>query len=312
VRDEDARSWQGRPGAVAAVIALVFLAPAVTAAPIDVIRACAAGASATVTGVDKLAAACPDLEGAITSTGLDRILAAGWRERLSTAQLRDLVEIAARYQGANARVLPDTRSLDGILRGLKPPAPKAESWWGSFKEWWQDWLARSDSALAKWLREMSGHVGISQGVLTVVAYCLAAIIAVVVLIVGLREFRLWGQRRKQSSTEKKAAPPAANLGAALIVPDQPNSAEERLSRVLRALVMRLLETGRLSAERSLTHRELASRSRFDDEAQRGAFAGVATVAEALVYGPRGAAQSAIPQAIERGESLLAQLQPAAQ
>lgn len=279
------------------------------AAPVDVIEACARSASPVLTGIDKLASACPDLESAITSTGLDRLLAPGWRERLSTAHLHDLVRIADRYAAENARVAPGTESLGAVLRGLKTVAPAEKSWWESLKEWLRDWLARSDSAFAKWLRDMAGRVNVSQGALTIVAYFLAAIIGVVALILGIREFQTWMERRKIGAGDVQPHGRPGKLAASLAEPDQPNSDEARLSRVLRALVLRLLETGRLSAERSLTHRELVSRSRFDDDGQRGDFAGVTAVAEALVYGPRGAVQSAIPQAIQRGESLLAQIQP---
>jgi hypothetical protein len=286
-----------------------MLASAATAAPVDVIKECASNASATLTGLDKLAGVCPDLESAITSTGLDRLLAPGWRERLSAAQLHDLAVITDRYAATNLRAVPGTESLGAILRGLKPAAPADKSWWESFKEWWRDWLARSDSALAKWLRDMSGRVHVSQGTLAILAYCLAAIIGVLVLILGFREFQIWNERRKVASGHRRPERQAGNPAVVLAAPDQPNSDEERLGRVLRALVVRLLETGRLNAERSLTHRELVSRSRFDEDGQRGDFAGVAAVAEALVYGPRGAVQSALPRAIERGESLLARIQP---
>jgi hypothetical protein len=296
--------------AAASLVAVGMLPTAAIAAPVDVIEACASSASPTLTGIDKFAAVCPDLESAITSTGLDRLLPRGWRERLSTAQLHDLVGIVDRYAAANARATPSTESLGAVLRGLKAAAaPPDKSWWESLKEWLRDWLARSDSAFAKLLRDMAGRVNVSQGALTIVAYCLAAIIGIVALILGIREFQTWAARRKVASGDELPDGQPGKLAATLAEPDQPNSDEVRLSRVLRALVMRLLETGRLSAERSLTHRELVSRSRFDQDGQRGDFAGVTAVAEALVYGPRGAVQSAIPQAIERGESLLAQIQP---
>jgi hypothetical protein len=295
--------------AVAALAASGLLATAGIAAPVEVIEACARSASPALTGIEKLASVCPDLESAVTSTGLDRLLAPGWRERLNTAQLHDLVGIADRYAAANARAAPGTKSLGAVLRGLKTVAQPDKSWWESLKEWLRDWLARSDSAFAKWLRDMAGRVNVSQGALRIVAYCLAAMIGVVALILGVREFQTWMERRKVASGDERRHGQPGKPAATLAEPEQPNSDELRLSRVLRALVMRLLETGRLSAERSLTHRELVSRRRFDEDGQRGDFAGVAAVAEALVYGPRGAVQSAIPQAIERGESLLAQIQP---
>jgi hypothetical protein len=300
--------YRGWWAAVAIMMALGFWAMAGVAAPADVIAACASSAPAAAAGIEKLAAACPELESAIVSAGLDRMLPSGWRERLNSAQLQDLADIAQRYAGAAVRPAPGTASVGEILRGLKPATGAEKSWWQLIKDWFDDWVSKSDSALAKWLREFSGRVNVSPQLIAVIAYCLLALIVLAVSILALREMGLWRERRELTRGSKRAAQ-VGSLAASLPVPEQPNSAEQRLSRVLHALVLRLLETGRLSAERSLTHRELARRSRFDDEAQRGAFAGVTQVAEALVYGPRGAAQSAIPQAIERGEALLAQIQP---
>jgi hypothetical protein len=73
------------------------------------------------------------------------------------------------------------------------------------------------------------------------------------------------------------------------------------------LVERLLQTGRLRAERSLTHRELVSRSTFDDESQRAAFAAVAGTAESILYGPRPAQADELRQVLRQGEVLLAQM-----
>jgi hypothetical protein len=308
VRTVGSRLRQRGSWAAVAIFALAFWARAGVAAPADVIAACASSAASTLAGIDKLTAVCPELEGAIASTGLDRVLPSGWRERLNTAQLQDLAEIARRYSRATVRPAPPTDSVGGILRGLNSAAATEKSWWQSFKDWWNDWVERSDSALAKWLRELSGRAAVSPRLMAIIAYSLAAVIAIGALILVLRETRLWMERREVTRSPRRKAQ-VGNLAAALAGPEQPNTAEERLGRVLRALVLRLLETGRLSAERSLTHRELVSRSRFDGDAERSAFAGVTRVAEALVYGPRGAAQSAIPQAIERGEALLAQIQP---
>jgi hypothetical protein len=59
---------------------------------------------------------------------------------------------------------------------------------------------------------------------------------------------------------------------------------ERPSILLQMLVATLVKTGRLQAERSLTHRELTARARFDDSSQRESFGRVAQLAERVVYG----------------------------
>jgi hypothetical protein len=280
------------------------------AAPADVLEDCTKSATSTLVGLDALSKVCPELPAAITSLGIDRVLRDDWREHLTVAQLRDLTALAHRYASANSHVAPRTQALSDVLRGLKSQNSDAKSWWDRVKEWWHDWLARSDSALAKWLREISNHVSVSQGVLRMLAYGLTAAITLVALILGARECRSW-LRRRHAQRRDFIAPTDPEQGAAQWhAPATSSSAEEQLSRLLRALVLQLLATGRLKADRSLTHRELQLRSQLDDEEQRSAFECVTHVAEALMYGPRGSAQGAIPEAIERGAALLARLQPA--
>ena len=281
------------------------------AAPADVLQACATSASSTLVGLDALSKVCPELPGAITSLGIDRVLRDDWREQLTVAQLRDLTAIAHRYASAASRIAPRTQSLTDVLRGLKSRMPRLKSWWDRARDWWHDWLARSDSAFAKWLREISDHVSVSQGLLRTLAYGLTAAIVLIALMLGAREFRSWLARRREQQARFTAPTDAEARVAHLHAPAAASSAEEHLSRLLRALVLRLLATGRLRSDRSLTHRELALQSQLDDAEQRAAFTRVTQVAEALLYGPRGSVQSEIPEAIERGEALLARLQPAA-
>jgi hypothetical protein len=281
------------------------------AAPADVLKACITTASSTLVGLDALSEVCPELPGAITSLGIDRVLPDRWREHLTVAQLRDLTAITDRYAAAHSRIAPRPQSLTDVLRGLKSPNADAKSWWDRVKEWWHDWLARSDSAFAKWLREISEKVSVSQALLRTLAYGLTAAIALIALILGARELRSWIRRRHEQRTRFTAPTDAEEAVAHLHAPAAASSAEEHLSRLLRALVLRLLATGRLHADRSLTHRELQLQSHLDDEEQRAAFTRVTHVAEAVLYGPRGSVQGEIPEAIERGEALLARLQPAA-
>jgi hypothetical protein len=298
---------------VAALLVLWGFSPSLTvAAPVDVLNDCTSTASPDLVSLDALSKVCPDLPAAITSLGIDRELRDGWREKLTVAQLRDLTAITERYAPAHSRMAPNVQSLGNVLRGLKSADPDAKSWWGRVKEWWHDWLAQSDSALAKWLRELSDHLSVSQGVLRALAYGLAAAIALMALIMGVREYQAWIRRRREPRVGFVAPSEAEQLVAQLHTPAMPSSAEEQLGRLLRALVLRLLATGRLKADRSLTHRELELKSTLDDDEQRGTLRVVTRVAEALLYGPRGCVQGEIPKAIERGEALLAQLQPTPQ
>ena len=297
----------------AACIALLFgllAAGAVAAAPLDVIRDCAESAQPGLQGIDELSSVCPDLESALVSLGLDRTLYDGWREHLAAPQLRDLAALVPHFQARKLLASPSTGSLAGVLSALNHrdgSAPKG--WWDTFKQWWQNWMARSDSAVAKWLRQLSEHIDVSPKLVQGIAFVVAAAVLAMILWLVIREWRNLRAARRDDSRSRSNAP-LDEVAAQLVTPPKPTSAEERLSLLLRALVARLLETGRLQAERSLTHRELVQRSRFDDDSQSGAFAAVSRVAEGLLYGPRGAVQAEVSRAVASAESLLAQLRTA--
>jgi len=174
----------------------------------------------------------------------------------------------------------------------------------------KQWLAHSDSSLANWLNRLldrwSTHVDLSAAWLKMITYGLTALVVIAAIIVIVRELKAAGIGRRA----RKAAQ------AAPAVPDAPRSrfdlspasvpGTDALAALLRALVAQLLQTGRLKAERSLTHRELIVRSAFESDEQRAAFAGVAHGAESNIYGPRGAAKS-WDEVERRGQALLAQL-----
>jgi hypothetical protein len=90
------------------------------------------------------------------------------------------------------------------------------------------------------------------------------------------------------------------------VPKEPARAAG-LTELLHAIVSRLMQTGRLRTERSLTHRELVARGVFDDASQRAVFAAVAGAAESILYGPRGEAPERLNSLLDDGRALLAQL-----
>jgi hypothetical protein len=77
--------------------------------------------------------------------------------------------------------------------------------------------------------------------------------------------------------------------------------------LLRALVKRLLQTGRLSVERSLTHRELIARTSFDSDGQKAVFANVARTAETILYGSNPPAAEHLETVTRQGRELLRQL-----
>jgi hypothetical protein len=297
------------PGLVLALAGLLA-SSGIAAAPLDVLRQCAATASPAASGVQALSATCPKLSGALAALGLDETLYGDWQHKLTPGALHDVVQLMGYYSGSK-RLAPDTTVLPGILNSLKDPqARTGESWWQSLKTRLKQWLAQSDSSLASWLNRVlerwSTHVDLSVTLLRIVAYALTVLVAIAAIVVVVRELKAAGigRRARRTGPATPAAQDASETQFDLL--PAPLTGADGLAALLRALVERLLQTGRLKAERSLTHRELIVRSAFESDEQRAAFAGVAHGAESNFYGPRGAATS-WDEVERRGQALLAQL-----
>jgi hypothetical protein len=284
----------------------------VGAAPLEVVRQCAETASPILTGVKALEAACPGLQDALADSGFDRILFEGWQQKINAHALAELGGLAEQYSRSR-RHAPDTASLPKALESLQEQTPKIPSWWQSLKSWLKNWLSRSDSALASWLNRLldrwSAQTDVSVTFLKIVMYCLTALVVIAAVVIVVREIRAVALGRRARRTlpaqSSNAVQPESDLERGLI----PGAATDALAMLLRALVRRLLQLGRLRADRSLTHRELVVRSVFENEEQRAAFADVAFAAEANFYGPRERAPDSTDAVKRRGEALLAQLAP---
>jgi hypothetical protein len=288
----------------------VLMSSWLAAAPLDVVRKCADTAPPTLNGMKALEAVCPGLQDALASLRFDKILIEGWQQKINAHALADVDALARQYSRSQSRA-PDTASLPNILESLREQTPKNSSWWQSFKIWLKNWLSHSDSALANWLNRLlerwSAHADVSVTFLTIITYCLAALVVIAAVLVVVREVRAVrvGRRARRAAQPKSAnaLTPQTGLDPGLV----PGSATDALAVLLRALVKRLLQLGRLRADRSLTHRELVIRSVFENDEQRAAFAAVAYGAESNFYGPRNKAPDPADEVKRRGEVLLTQL-----
>ena len=279
------------------------------AAPLDTVRECAASAAPGVSGLKDLSAACPKLAEALGDLGLDTMLYEGWQRDLKVHALQDAIELSDRYAKTNWRSAPSTAELPAILQSLRDEqAPPVVSWWHSLKSWLQEWLNHSDSALANWLKGLLdrwlGRAEISTGFLQMFVYVVAALTVVAAIVVIVRELRAAGVGRRFRKSRPPAKPghPSNDPFEAMETAAQTGPAE-----LLRLLVRQLLQTGRLRAERSLTHRELIARSAFDSDTQRRAFADVAETAESILYGSVTASAERVARVTREGQDLLAQL-----
>jgi hypothetical protein len=291
-------------------LAGVFASAALAAAPLDVVRECAAAASPTVSGLKNLNAVCPQVDAALTALRLNEILYDGWQDKVTAQALRDAAVLVERYSESKPRRSLDQGVLREILGSYKTQPEPPHSWWQALEDWFKRWLAHSNSALANWLNQLwdrwLSHAEVSPSFLKVFMYGLTALAVSAAIVVIIRELkaagmtrRLGGAARSRGARRGGSHHPAAGVEAV--------SAVSSVAELLHALVQRLLQSGRLKAERSLTHRELIVRSAFDNEAQRIVFAGVARTAESLLYGSQDAAPAVLEQVTRQGRALLLQL-----
>jgi hypothetical protein len=283
--------------AIAGMLAWSSLA----AAPVDVVRDCAAKASPAIAGIKDLSPACPDLAQALEAIGLTPMLSDGWQEQINTDALRDLANLAEGYGESRPKVSPDIAALPGILKALeREQTPLSQSWWDAFKAW----LAHHSNALSR-LERWLGRFGQSTRLFNLISYSLVALVLMTAVAVIVNELKVGGARWRR----RRAAAAALNPARAGVDSEalQSGALADGLAELLRALVSRLMQTRRLETERSLTHRELVTRSTFDDESQRAAFAAVAGTAESILYGAHGAAPDELNKVLLEGRALLAQL-----
>jgi hypothetical protein len=296
---------------IAAGPAGILVWVSLAAAPLDVLRECAAKLPPERTGIKLLEVDCPQLEGALGDLGLNAMLYDGWREHLNRDALNDLANLADGYGGARPNNPPDIAALPGILDAMaREQTPTSKSWWDAFKAWLKGWLGQHADSL-NWLDRWFERLGQSVTLTKVISYSLVTLVILAALAVIVNEFKAAGRARRAGHAASVAgggdpagADPAAQ-GAEPIAP------ADTLAALLRRLVDRLMQTRRLDSERSLTHRELVARSVFDSDAQRAVFARVARTAESLLYGSRlGPARGSPEQlnsVLEDGRTLLAEL-----
>lgn len=280
-------------------------------APLDTLRECAVTASSGLHGLKALRGVCPDLPAALDSLGLDKVLFDGWSENLNVHGLHDLIALNYRYTRPSGSSVLDASAVPGILQALKAEQAAPEvSWWRSFKNWIKQWLEHSDSSIAKWIKHLLDGVlssaKVSSGFLQAFVYIVtifAALGAVAVIVYELRAAGFVDRyRRKRAAVNSTEDSPSRSLSD-----EEPPGQADTPAAVLRALVGRLLQTGRLATERSLTHRELITRAAFDGEVQKGVFARVARCAEGNMYGAEPAASEVAEVVTRQGWELLQQL-----
>lgn len=280
----------------------------------DSLDACIAQAAADLRGIVALESACPGLRAALDESGVAANLPAGWQDSLDREALRDIAALDRRYQDT-PDLAPDSSGLPSILEQLasEQTAP-SKSWWDAAKAWLRSWFARPQRAGGSWFRDFLDRIAESRDLIQVITYLLLSIAVVAALAFIINELRIAGVfagRREPGRRSRQVAhlPSASPQPEDLIDLDAATPAEQP-AILLRLLVARLVARGRLSGERSLTHRELIARAAWPDPQGRTLFARVAQLAECMLYGPGAPDGEEVRAVVADGRSLLQQLQAA--
>jgi hypothetical protein len=281
----------------------------------DIIASCSES-TVDEPGLEALEEACPGLTEALEASGYLPFLSSEKREELRTYDLPELQQVADRYAEPPTDAEVGLASLESVLETMRKEEEEARplTWFERFKRWLRTMLSRqqqeTDSALARWLKDFS----IPETVRLVILY--ASIILIILLAIGvvINELRVAGVFRRGDAPQGRRAVGAD--GALIIDATDADldaaSADARVPLLLRMLVSTLVKSGRLRAERALTHSELGLRAKFDDTEQRECFRRVALLAERVVYGAGSVRPEEFEPVVAAGRALNAHLAEARQ
>jgi len=287
-----------------ALAAFLLLAAPALADSTDAIRECGRHAQHR-SGLAALEEACPELGPALDASGLRELLTPKSRDELTLGGLAAALAALDAARAAPARV-PDTASLAPVLKdlGVKPgPA----TWWDRFKAWLRGLLGSPKSSrvpawLASWLRNLS----VPQIVLRVLMIGLLTAIVVAAVVLIVLEGRQLGGRWRPAPSPLRASPlPAARP---LTLADVESAPPDRRARTLfQVLAQAFARSGRVSAERTRTHRELRRAVAAARPADAERFDRLAAAAEEELFGSGPVPSERLAQALADGGELYEEL-----
>jgi hypothetical protein len=279
---------------------------------LEVIDQCSASADEETIGLTALEEECPGVTRALEQSGYLSLLSTASRDELDSYDLSDLLVVDSWYDdAAPADRDVDVATLGPILDSLRAQeSERPPGWFERFKRWLRSMLepqgGNPDDWLSRWLQETKIPNLVWTGILYV---ALAMLLGMTVLVIvnELRAAGLFYQRKTQPDEFAGGIVAAAGDAAADF---DTLAVDRKASMLLRMLVATLIRSGRLRTERSLTHRELCARARFDDARQRESFQRVAALAERTVYGSSEVPAEEVEPIVAAARDLDAQLRGA--
>lgn len=275
----------------------------------QVLDDCVESAEANVIGMVALEEKCPGLEQALVDLGLDPFIAEWQWDTIGVYGLMTLQSVDDLYN--KAPPADRTVAVDGlqsILDELKQPvqAERPLTWFERFKRWLRNLMDRQESNSDSWLSRMFDKYTLSETARNILFYGSVGLVVLLAVAVIVNEVRVARKGRRKKDRKQAAEAAFGEVLAGRTLDLDGASRSERPSILLQMLVATLVKTGRLKAERSLTHHELTVRAKFDDSAQRENFRRVAQLAERVVYGGDDA-PAELDEVVQAGRALHSQL-----
>jgi hypothetical protein len=286
-------------------------------ADIDYLKSCLKSVPAgQKPGLEQFKSLCPQLQHVLDDAAVTDRLPEHWEKLIRSTGLSDITVLLERYQRESPSSAPQTQRVSAIAQALRLKDPP-RGWWQRLGEWLRHLLDRrhsEDSGLLN--RVLNGIVdSLTPRVRRVLFYGSLALVLLLVGFIVWRELKAAGIGRRTAKRAKSQSAhlPSGESGELVLATLDDAAPSERPSLLLRLLVQALRRSGRLAAERTLTHRELIERARFDADDQRRRFAGISLWAERQLYGRTApAAQDAVEseRVMREGRELYTQLQSA--
>ncbi len=280
----------------------------------DAIAHCIATASGDEVGLAELEDACPGIDHALAQSGYAGFISENESDQLTSYGLVDLQYFLDRYRPSpdGASAAADVGQLASILDTLQQEqqAERPLTLMERFSRWLNGLTRRSpedqEPWFARWLRDFDVAEGIVRSIVYV-AIILIIALAIAVIVNELRAAGVFRRRERRGAAAPAMSEGGLDLSRATIADLDRVPAADRPALLLRMLVNTLVKTGRLRAEKSLTHRELGMRAAFDASDQRQSFNRVASLGERILYGNRNVPAAEIDAIVETGRSLDRQL-----
>jgi hypothetical protein len=268
-------------------------------------------------GYAHIAARCPELTPALSTSPFARWLPADWKRsdnELSAAGLSELRAqlVRERDAPAAARPRPRTEHLTAVLAAVAHIEDgRARSWWQRLKDWLHGLISTHPQADDAWLRRWLADLEFSNAITELLGWgALAAVVALAAGIV-INELRIAGALRRRAEAERSRPAGGQPPGACADLTDIERAAPEQQPALLLELIaLRLAAEGRLPPARALTARELERQARLPGEGARARLMELVSVCERVRFSAERVSAASRAAALQSGRLLLATLEGA--